>query len=66
MRTNIFIDDTMMQRAMDLTGLKTKKEVVAQALQELVATHSQKNLFDLKGKIKFSDGYDYKSLREGH
>jgi Arc/MetJ family transcription regulator len=64
MRTNIFIDDAMMKKAMDISGLKTKKEVVAKALHEFVVARSQKDLIDLKGKIRFSDDYDYKQLRD--
>ncbi|MCL2081153.1 MAG: type II toxin-antitoxin system VapB family antitoxin [Oscillospiraceae bacterium] len=64
MRTNIVIDDGIMQKAMYLSGLQTKKEVVERALSEFVANHSRKNLMDLKGKIKFADGYDYKAMRE--
>ena len=66
MRTNIFIDDNIMKKAMTLSGLRTKKEVVEKALQEFVTALSRKDLYDLKGQIKFSDGYDYKLLREGH
>ena len=65
MRTNIVINDEMMKKAMDLSNLKTKKEVVECALQEYVANHSRKNLSDLRGKILFAEDYDYKSLREG-
>jgi Arc/MetJ family transcription regulator len=64
MRTNIVIDDNIMKKALLLSGFKTKKEVVEKALQEFVAAYSRKNLFDLKGQIEFSDGYDYKSLRK--
>jgi len=63
MRTNIFIDDDMMKKAMLLSGLKTKKEVVEKALQEFVAVYSRKDLSELKGQIKFSEGYDYKLSR---
>ena len=65
MRTNIVLDDNIMKKAMLLSGLKTKKEVVEKALQEFVTNYSRKNLLDLKGQIRFSDDYDYKSLREG-
>jgi Arc/MetJ family transcription regulator len=64
-RTNIMIDDTVMQKAMMISGLKTKKEVVERALNEFVSFHSRKDLSELKGTIRFADGYDYKSLREG-
>ena len=63
MRTNILIDDEIMRVAQELSGIKTKKEVVDQALREFVAKRTRKDLRDLRGKIQFADGYDYKSLR---
>ena len=65
MRTNIEIDDSLMQKAMDISGLKTKKEVVERAMIEFVANRSRKDLKDLRGKIQFADDYDYKAMREG-
>jgi len=65
MRTNIEIDDSLMQKAMDISGLKTKKEVVERAMIEFVASRSRKDLTDLRGKIQFADDYDYKAMREG-
>jgi Arc/MetJ family transcription regulator len=65
MRTNIVIDDDVMQKAMSISRLKTKKEVVDRALREFVAIHSRKDLLDLRGQIQFADNYDYKALREG-
>jgi len=64
MRTNIVIDDKLMQEAMKLSQLNTKKEVIEKALQEFVRTRSQLDLSDLRGKIRFADNYDYKTLRE--
>ncbi len=65
MRTNIVIDDDMMVRAMDVSGLKTKKEVVERAVIEVVENRTRKDLSDLRGKIQFADGYDYVALRKG-
>ena len=64
MRTNIVIDDNIMQKAMSISQLKTKKEVIERALQEFIATHSRKDLSELRGQIQFADDYDYKALRE--
>lgn len=64
MRTNIVIDDALMQRAMEVSGLKTKKEVVEIAISEFVERHSRKDLKELRGKILFADNYDYKAARE--
>lgn len=65
MRTNVVIDDALLEEAMRLTGAKTKKEAIARALEELVATRRRMNLLDLAGRIRFREDYNYKKLREG-
>jgi len=65
MRTNIVIDDKLMEQAMRVSGLSTKKEVVDRALSEFVQRHTRKDLLELRGKIQFADNYDYKAMREG-
>jgi Arc/MetJ family transcription regulator len=64
MRTNIEINDEMMKQAFIVSDLKTKREVVEQALAEFIRNRTRKNLADLQGKIRFADGYDYKTARE--
>lgn len=64
-RTNIVIDDSLMEKAMAVSGLATKREVVDKALAEFVQRRGRKDLLELEGKIRFLDGYDYKSMREG-
>ncbi|MFP4392636.1 MAG: type II toxin-antitoxin system VapB family antitoxin [Desulfohalobiaceae bacterium] len=65
MRTNIVLDDDLVQEAMRLSKAKTKKELITQALQEYVQTRNQLSLLDLDGKLEFRDDYDYKRLRTG-
>jgi len=65
MRTNVLIDDDTIKMAMEISGVKTKKEMINRALQEFVVFHSRKDLSDLKGKIKFAKGYNHRDLREG-
>ncbi len=65
MRTNIVIDDELIKQAMRVSGLSTKKEVVNRALYEFVQNRSRKDLRDLRGKIRFAEGYDHKVYREG-
>lgn len=64
MRTNIVLDEKLVQEASTLTGVRTKRELVDLALRELIRSRRKKNLFDLAGKIQFVDDYDHKSLRE--
>jgi len=66
MNTNIFIDNELIAQAIDLSELKTKKEIVDLALREFVAKRKRKNLGELKGAVKFLDGYDHKELRCGN
>lgn len=66
MRTNIIIDDELIEQAMSISSVSTKKDVVALALKEFVERRTRKNLADLHGKIKFADDYDYKAMRETH
>jgi len=64
MRTNIVLDDELVQEAFKHTHAKTKKELITIALQEFVRNHSKLDLRDLKGKIAFREDYDYKKLRK--
>lgn len=64
MRTNIAIDNDLIERAMKISGVKTKKDMVNMALEEYVRRHNQKNLLDIAGKIRLAEGYDYKAMRE--
>ena len=64
LRTNIEIEDALIAEAMRLSGCKAKRETVHYALVDYVAVRSRKNLMDLKGKIEFAEGYDYKDTRK--
>lgn len=63
MRTNIELDDELVEQAFALTGIRTKKELVNFALAELVKSRSPKNLLDLAGKIEFSEGFNTDVVR---
>lgn len=63
MRTNVDIDDELIQEAFRLTGLKTKKEVIHKALEEFIRNRKRLDLKEIRGKIKFARGYDHKKMR---
>lgn len=65
MRTNIVLDDELVEEAFKYSDAKTKKELVERALREFVEKHRRKDIRELRGKISFQPGYDYKRLREG-
>jgi Arc/MetJ family transcription regulator len=51
MRTNIDIDDALMERAMKISGLPTKKAAVEAGLRLLIRMGSQGSVRDMFGKI---------------
>jgi len=63
MRTNIMIDDALMKEALTLSGLRTKRDIVHKALEEYVRNLKKKDLREIRGKVRFAPGYDYKKSR---
>jgi Arc/MetJ family transcription regulator len=51
MRTNIVIDDQLMQDALRATGLKTKREAVELGLRTLLRLRRQAEIRDYRGKL---------------
>ncbi|MBK8816490.1 MAG: type II toxin-antitoxin system VapB family antitoxin [Methylococcaceae bacterium] len=58
MRTNIVIDNTLMQEALKATGLKTKKEAVELGLKTLITLRKQAAIKELKGKFHWEGNLD--------
>jgi hypothetical protein len=63
MATNLALDPQLIERALKLSGEKTKKAAVTRALEEFVARRYQKRLVDLMGKLEWDDSFDYKAER---
>lgn len=63
MATNLSIDPELIERALEVSGEKTKKAAVTRALQEFIARRQQKRLLDLFGKLEWDSSYDYKAGR---
>ncbi len=58
MRTNIVIDNDLIQKAMKVTGLHTKKAVVEAGLKLLIDVKAQTGVRRLRGKIKWEGNLD--------
>ena len=63
MSTTLDIDPELLQEALEVSGLKTKKETVNLALKELINRHKQLEMIDLFGKMDPDPDYDYKKGR---
>jgi hypothetical protein len=64
MATNLSIDPTLIERALELSGERTKKAAVTKALEEFIARRRQKRVLELFGKLEWDAGYDYKAERQ--
>ena len=58
LRTNIELDEKLVDEAMELTNKKTKKELVNYALQELVSSIKRKKLLELESKVEWAGNLD--------
>ena len=58
MRTNIEINDKLMNDVLKATGVKTKKEVVELGLQTLIRLKKQGNIKKFRGELKWTGDLD--------
>jgi hypothetical protein len=63
MATNLSLDPELIDRALALSGERTKKAAVTKALQEFVARREQRRLIELMGKLEWDPSFDYKKER---
>ena len=63
MATNLAINPELLQKALEVSGLRTKKDTVNFALKELINRHKQQEIIDLFGKMDPDPDYDYKKGR---
>jgi len=64
MATNLALDERLLDEALQVGNLKTKKDTVTAALKEFIAKRKQKKIFDLLGTIEYDDKYNYKLMRK--
>jgi hypothetical protein len=63
MATNLSLDPELIERAVKVSGERTKKAAVTRALEEFIARRRQKALVDLMGKLEWDKSFDYKAER---
>ncbi|NOY85317.1 MAG: type II toxin-antitoxin system VapB family antitoxin [Nitrospirae bacterium] len=64
MRTNIDINDDLLEEAFSLSRVRTKKDLIDEALREYIRLKKRKDLTELAGSIQFRRGYDHKKSRK--
>ena len=63
MATNLAIDQCLLRDALEVSGLKTKKDTVNMALKEFVNKRKQLEILNLFGKMDPDADYNYKKGR---
>lgn len=58
MRTNVVIDDNLMESALKVSGLRTKKDAIEEGLKLLVKMNSQAKIRELRGKLNWIGNLD--------
>jgi Arc/MetJ family transcription regulator len=62
-RTNIILDDVLLKKCFQATGLKTRRRLIDFALRELLRHENQKKILQLKGAVTWEG--DMTSMRKG-
>ena len=63
MSTNLALDDSLLNEALQIGHLRTKKDTVTLALKEFIAKRKQFKILELAGSIEYDENYDYKAMR---
>jgi hypothetical protein len=62
MRTNVVLDEPLVEQAKALTGIKTTRGVITEALRVLIQLREQSEVRDLRGRLRLEG--DLGVLRE--
>lgn len=63
MATNLALDDELIREAQKISGHRTKKAVVTEALREYIQRRKQLEIINLFSEIEYDSDYDYKKQR---
>lgn len=58
MRTNIVLDEELVEKAQELTGIKTKRAIVDEALRVLIRLYEQAEVRQLRGQLRWEGDID--------
>ena len=63
MATNLSLDPEPLEKALEVSGEKTKKAAVTKALKEFISRREQGRILELFGALEWDEDYDYKKER---
>jgi hypothetical protein len=63
MATNLSLDPELLDKALEVSGEKTKKAAVTKALKEFISRREQRRILELFGTLEWDKSYNYKKER---
>lgn len=63
MATNLALDPALLDRVLEVSGERTKKDAVTLALREFVDRRTQAEIVGFLGQLEWDDDFDYKAAR---
>ena len=63
MATNLDLDEELIREALKISGHRTKKAVVTEALEEYIKRRKQMEIIHIFNQIDYDPDYDYKKRR---
>ncbi len=63
MAANLDVDSASLDKALKVSGERTKKAAVTKALREFIARREQRGILELFSTLEWNSGYDYKGER---
>jgi len=64
MASNLAIDPELLETALQVGGLKSKRETVNQSLREFIQRRKSADILSLFGTVAYDEDYDYKAARQ--
>ena len=61
-RTNVVLDDDLVEAGLEITGLKSRRALIDYALRELLRRELQRRILELKGTVHWEG--DLSSMRQ--
>jgi len=63
MATNLSLDPELLEKALEVSGEKTKKAAVTKALKEFISRREQRRILELFGSLEWDEEYNYTKER---
>jgi len=63
MATNLAINESLLDKALELGGFRSKKDTVNAALEEFIRRRKAEDVISMFGKIEYTSDYNYKNMR---